>query len=66
MRYNFKILRSENGYAVFEWNNEALFWVQITKWYKRLGNLKRFNPKVNEWRYYDIKGKMYSSIIYKK
>lgn len=52
MRY--KILRSELGYALFEWNNESLFWVQCTKWYRYLGNLIRYNNEVNESSYYSI------------
>lgn len=52
--YKFKILHSEMGYALFEWNNEALFWVQCTKWYKYLGNLIRFHHEVNESSYYSI------------
>lgn len=54
MSYKFKILHSEMGYALFEWNNEALFWAQYTKWYKYLGNLIRFHHEVNESSYYSI------------
>ena len=44
MMYKFKILYSKStGYALFEWDDVALFWKQCTKWYKYLGNLKRFN-----------------------
>lgn len=54
MCYKFKILRSEKGYAIFEWNNESLSWAQYTKWYKYLGNLIRFHHEVNESSYYSI------------
>lgn len=36
------------GYALMKWNDEALFWERCTKWYKYLGNLKRFNYEANE------------------
>ena len=55
MMYKFKILHSKSmGYALFKWNNEALFWTQCTKWYQYLGNLKRFNREANEPCYYSI------------
>lgn len=55
MMYKFKILHSKSmGYALFKWDNEALFWVQYTKWYQYLGNLKRFNYEANEPCYYSI------------
>lgn len=55
MDFNFKLIRSRSrGYALFKWNNEALFWVQCTKWYKYLGNLRRFNHEANEPCYYTI------------
>lgn len=31
----------EMGYALFVWNHEAQMWQQCTKWYAKLGNLKR-------------------------
>ena len=55
MCYKFKILHSKsNGYALFKWNEEALFWEQYTKWYQYLGNLIRFNREVAESSYYSI------------
>lgn len=39
----YKIMHSESqGYALFAYNNEAQMWQQVTKWYRYLGNLKRF------------------------
>lgn len=44
MCYKFRIVYCMKfGYALMKWNDEALFWEQCTKWYKYLGNLKRFN-----------------------
>ena len=56
MCYKFKILHSKiNGYALFKWDDEALFWSQYTKWYKYLGNLIRFfHHEVYESSYYSI------------
>lgn len=51
MMFKFKILHSKSmGYALFklELDDEGLFWRQYTKWYKYLGNLKRFNHEANE------------------
>ena len=55
MLYKFRILHSKSmGYALFKWNDDTLFWAQCTKWYKYLGNLKRFNHNANEPCYYNI------------
>nr|DAJ50345.1 MAG TPA: hypothetical protein [Caudoviricetes sp.] len=55
MKYNYSILRGRpGGYALFKWNDEALFWEQCTKWYKYLANLKRFNHEANQPCYYKI------------
>lgn len=36
------------GHAMFKLNTYAYphFWQQVTKWYWREGNMKRFNPEV--------------------
>ena len=39
----YKIMHSgSQGYALFVFNHEAQMWQQVTKWYRYLGNLKRF------------------------
>lgn len=36
MNYGYTILRSKSlGYALCKWNDEALCWQQVTKWYER-------------------------------
>lgn len=55
----FKILRSPSkGYALFKWNDEALFYEQCTKWYKYLGNLKRFNISNEPCHYYNAESEV--------
>lgn len=55
MIYNYTILRSKSlGYALCKWDDEVLCWQQITKWYKYLANLKRFNHEAKEPCYYKI------------
>lgn len=40
------------GYAIFSAqrspSGDIMFWQQVTKWYCRYGNLKRFNPKYKD------------------
>ena len=38
------------GYCILEYNKETITWRQVTKWYKRLRNLKRYNPQYNVTR----------------
>jgi hypothetical protein len=39
----YKIIHNESmGYALFVYNYEAQMWQQVTKWYRYLGNLKRY------------------------
>lgn len=33
------------GYCVMQYNKEFGFKQQVTKWYSKLGNLKRYNPQ---------------------
>lgn len=42
----YRLYYSESmGYCIMEYNKESLFWQQLTKWYTKLGNLKRYNPQ---------------------
>lgn len=46
----YRLYYSENkGYCILEYNKETITWRQVTKWYTRLGNLKRYNQQ------YDVK-----------
>jgi hypothetical protein len=46
----YRLYYSKNkGYCILEYNKETITWRQVTKWYTRLGNLKRYNQQ------YDVK-----------
>ena len=42
----YKVYNHESmGYCIMVYNKEAMFWQQVTPWYLRLGNLKKFHPE---------------------
>lgn len=42
------VKHKDMGYSVQEYFSDAMFWEQVTPWYKYLGNLKRFHPEYFE------------------